>query len=79
MTLNKCRIYDGVSHKQAVMLICLTSILIRHYIFVFFFVVNSCIVCFFMLVCGISCRIIFFSYFYNYVMFNKPARVLAPI
>ena len=44
-----------------------------------FLFVNSCIICFFLLVSCISCRIyiyFFLFYFYNYVMFNKPARVL---
>ena len=75
--LNKCWIYDIVRHKQVVMLICFTSILIRHYIFVFFYVVNSCIICFSLLVCCISCRSFFYIIF-NYVMFKKPARVLVP-
>ena len=78
MTLNTCRIYmyDGVRHKQAVMLICLTSILIRHYIFVcVFFFVNSWIICFSMLF-FLPYFLNYFFYFYSYVMFNKPASYL---
>ena len=70
VTLNKCLDYDNVSHKQAVMLICLTSIQIR--ISGIFFV-NNCVICFFLLVCCISCRTFFIIIF---VYFIKPGRAL---